>query len=222
MTTVEGFVERVSGVKFDNCFNPYTDTCPIFDQQSAPKIRRDNLTEILFSLTSVSSIDIWVGRDLGYKGGRRTGIALTDECSLDLYAAHLRLKSLRRATNGPAVKERTASNIFRILEGVSIPVLTWNVFPLHPFLSGDPFSNRQHTKEEAEVGFTFLEELCSLFKVGRIVAIGNDAAKWARKVSCENYQVRHPSYGGQTQFLDQMRSIYSLDRVEEKQQLQLI
>lgn len=221
MSAVDGFVERVSNVKFHNCFNPYADTCPVFDQKLAPKIRKDNLRQILFSLTSAPVIDIWIGRDLGYKGGRRTGVALTDEFCLDIYASHLRLKSLRRSTNGPAVKERTASNIFRILEGVTVPVLTWNVFPLHPFLSGDPFSNRQHTKEEAEVGFTFLEELCALFDVRRIVAIGSDAAKWTRKISLDNYQVRHPSYGGQTQFLEQMRSIYTINEAE-KDQLQLI
>ncbi|WP_065377096.1 uracil-DNA glycosylase [Ensifer adhaerens] len=211
MKAIERFVERVSSVRFEDCFNPYADTCAVHDQKSAPNIRRNNLTQILFALASAPSVDVWVGRDLGYKGGRRTGVALTDEFCLDIYASHLKLKTLGRATNGPAVKEQTASSVFRILHGVDVPILTWNVFPLHPYSCGFPLSNRPHTREEAEVGFTFLQELCVLYEVRRIVAIGNDAAQWVRKVSCAHLHVRHPSYGGQAEFLEQMRLLYSIE-----------
>ncbi|WP_429815819.1 uracil-DNA glycosylase [Ensifer sp. B1-9] len=217
MNAIERFVERVSNVRFENCFNPYADTCPLHDQQSAPDIRRNNLTQILLALAAAPSVDIWVGRDLGYKGGRRTGVALTDEYCLDTYASHLRLKSLRRATNGPAVRERTASNVFRLLDRADVPIMTWNVFPLHPHCGEDSLSNRHHTREEAEVGFTFLQELCVLLEVRRIVAIGDDAAKWARKISSETIHVRHPSYGGQAEFLEQMRLLYPMAGTKGRQ-----
>jgi hypothetical protein len=44
----------------------------------------------------------------------------------------------------------------------------------------------------------------------RIVAIGNDAARCARRIAPHTsvIQVRHPSYGGQNQFLSEIRSIY--------------
>jgi len=210
MIEIDRFVERISNLKLESCFNPYADICEVFDKESAPYIRCENLREILHSLKSARSVDIWVGRDLGYKGGRRTGLALTDENSLNLYASHLKLSSLKKATSGPAVKERTAANIFSILTEVDVPILTWNVFPLHPHESRKPFSNRQHTRSEAQIGFSFLEELCSIFPVGRVVAIGNDAARWTRELAPESLHVRHPSYGGQTEFLAQMRNIYSL------------
>ncbi|WP_197491974.1 uracil-DNA glycosylase, partial [Rhizobium bangladeshense] len=153
-------------------------------------------------------IDVWVGRDLGYRGGRRTGLALTDEHSLELYAFHLKVFSLERSTHGPPVKERTAASVYRVLTAVNIPILTWNVFPLHPHESGKPMSNRQHTRSEAELGFSFLEELCTSLPVRNLIAIGNDAAVWTQRLALRNLCVRHPSYGGQTIFLKQMNEIY--------------
>jgi hypothetical protein len=180
-------------------------------------IRRVNLLKILRVLEKSQAVDLWVGRDLGYRGGRRTGLALTDECSLHLYASHLGLSSLDRSTSGPPVKERTAENIFKILQIADVSILTWNVFPLHPREAGKPFTNRQHTKAEASVGFDFLQKLGELFQVRNVIAIGNDAAIWTRRLNARNICVRHPSYGGQSIFLDQMRQIYQLPELKKSQ-----
>jgi hypothetical protein len=61
-------------------------------------------------------------------------------------------------------------------------------------------------------GEELLSKLVSLLRPRRLVAIGNDAAKSAAKVcqSSEVVRVRHPSYGGQTQFLNTMNRHYSL------------
>ncbi len=208
MTRVENFVHKIAELKLVNCFNPYADTCEVFDRRFAPIIRQKNLLRILNALNTADEVDLWVGRDLGYRGGRRTGLALTDEHSLDLYASHLKVPSLERSTSGPAVKERTAANIYRVLRAVDVPILTWNVFPLHPHQSGNQMSNRQHTRAEAELGFDFLRELCDLYPVRNVIAIGNDAAAWTQRLPVQNFCVRHPSYGGQTTFLNQMAQIY--------------
>jgi hypothetical protein len=46
----------------------------------------------------------------------------------------------------------------------------------------------------------------------RVVAIGNDAAKVAAKFAgvTEVVQVRHPSYGGQSEFLAQIQCLYNV------------
>ncbi|MGC4407319.1 uracil-DNA glycosylase [Rhizobium rosettiformans] len=214
---IEGFIERLADVRFDNCFNPYADRCATYDVEFAPEIRRENLYSILKVLTSMSTVDLWVGRDLGYRGGRRTGIALTDERSLSLYADHLGLSELHRATIGEPVKERTAANIFRIISSVNVSILTWNVFPFHPFERGNSFSNRQHTKQEAVTGFSFLEEIADIVNVRNIVAIGNDAALWAERLGRTTHRVRHPSYGGQTEFLEQMHGLYGISSLDQEQ-----
>lgn len=49
-------------------------------------MRRDSLLKILLA-TMESGVDsLWVRRDFGYRGDRRTGLALTDDVHLDKYA----------------------------------------------------------------------------------------------------------------------------------------
>lgn len=217
VTKILSFVDRLAGTGLPDCFNPYCDKCEVFDRENAPSIRTKNLLTIFDALKDKPSVDLWVGRDLGYRGGRRTGLALTDEYSLDLYAMHLGLPQLQRATSGPPVKERTAANIFEILSVLARPILTWNVFPFHPHRSDNVFSNRQHSASEAKLGFSFLQELVEIFPVNRIVAIGNDAARWTTQLRGEHLQVRHPSYGGQTEFQTKMRRVYGIGVPLERQ-----
>jgi hypothetical protein len=171
----------------------------------------------MLEAASETEIDsLWIGRDLGYRGGRRTGLALTDDVHICEHATRWGV-SVQRPTKGEAIVERTASIIWNVLARIKAPVFLWNVFPLHPHEPGDPFSNRSHNSQERKAGEEILFELILLLKPRRLVAIGNDAALTAYRVADQHQvlQVRHPSYGGQTQFLKQLHEIYQLpDRPE--------
>jgi uracil-DNA glycosylase len=95
------------------------------------------------------------------------------------------------------------------------------VFPLHPHEPGDPFSNRTHRPHERAVGEELLAELVAMLRPRRLVAIGNDAAKVAFRLaaSAEAVQVRHPSYGGQSDFVRQVRCLYNLRGSNEQLKL---
>ena len=73
------FVAAIKDLKFHNAFNPYSDRCPIHDVPNAPSVRSKMLLAMLDVATSNEVDAIWIGRDLGYRGGRRTGLALTDD-----------------------------------------------------------------------------------------------------------------------------------------------
>jgi len=105
---------------------------------------------------------------------------------------------------------------------VPAPIFLWNVFPLHPHETGDPFSNRSHKPHERAVGQELLEELIAMLRPRRLVAIGNDAAKTASRVAgaADVVQVRHPSYGGQRDFVRQVQCLYALK--PEAEQLALL
>ncbi len=210
------FVKELSNLAFENTFNPYSDRCEVYDVYDAPEKRRALLKKMLIAASEVEVDSIWIGRDLGYRGGRRTGLALTDDVHLCHHAARWGIE-IGRLTKGQAVPERTAAVIWSVLEKITNPVFLWNVFPLHPYEAGDPFSNRAHNSRERLAGEELLGELVELLKPKRIVAIGNDAEKAAIrfKVQCEVLKVRHPSYGGQNTFLSQIRSRYELDNVCE-------
>lgn len=154
---------------------------------------------------------IWVGRDLGYRGGRRTGWALTDDIHIARHAERWKLIA-ERPTIGAAVAERTAAVIWSILNQIELNVFLWNVFPLHPHYQNEPFTNRQHNAKERKVGEEILNMLFCLLRPARIIAIGNDAAASAKYVSSgvPVICVRHPSYGGQGQFISQVSELYDI------------
>ena len=132
MKTPAKFVNALSAVKLENTFNPYSDTCPVHDVPNAAKLRRNNLRRCLEACLDGGADTIWIARDLGYRGGRRTGIPLTDEAHLHDASNLFSGAKLSRATIGSPIAERTASITWGQLNSISKPVMLWNIFPLHP------------------------------------------------------------------------------------------
>lgn len=212
----EHFVGALGALDLENAFNPYTDRCPIHDIDGAPQARADLLVEMLLVAVRVDIDSVWIGRDLGYRGGRRTGLALTDDVHIGAHAERWGL-SAKRPTKGEAITERTAAVIWNVLGQIKVPIFLWNVFPLHPHEPDNPFSNRSHNSKERRIGEQVLFQLILLLKPRRLIAIGNDAAQTAQRMAkaYEITQVRHPSYGGQTEFLSQVRKLYGLRRMKK-------
>jgi hypothetical protein len=165
---------------------------------------------------------IWIARDLGYRGGRRTGVPLTDEIHLNQAGALMGGIALDRATRGPVVAERTAAIVWSVLYGLGEPAVLWNIFPLHPHEPDDPFSNRCHTRAERDATWPMLMALITMFKPRRIVAIGRDAGMALSGLDISVEIVRHPSYGGQAEFVSGVRKIYGLtDDRNDQEMLEL-
>jgi len=214
------FVSALCDLEFEDTFNPYADRCPVHDAPGAPKTRAKALAAILQAAIDVEIDAIWIGRDLGYRGGRRTGLALTDDVHIEAHAARWGV-SAERPTKGRAVAERTAAVIWGVLSRIEAPVFLWNVFPLHPHKSNDPFTNRSHNSAERHAGEELLRQLIQLLRPRRLIAIGNDAAQVAHRMMDmrDVVQVRHPSYGGQSLFTRQMQNLYGLPGVVRQAQL---
>lgn len=206
--TIADFVTELSSITLPNVFNPYRDLCEIADHSNSAVIRRRNLTCYCQAIQGMDARMLWLGRDLGYRGGRRTGIALTDEFHLDLLINTYRVAGIAKATIGAEVKkERTATEVWKLLRAIQQPVFLWNVFPFHPFDPDKPFTNRRHTRQEFELCADFLVELVALLEPTTIVVLGADAETAVSRLGLRCQRVRHPSYGGQVDFAREIRQI---------------
>lgn len=210
---IEVFCNRIAATTLPNVFNPYASCCPIHDLPDAPEIRRRNLSRILNYHASKPAPSIWFGRDLGYRGGRRTGLALTDEVMMIAGYKRLGQTPLEKATRGPVLVERTASVIWELIGRLDELPILWNAFPLHPHEPDRPMTNRTHTKLEREVTAWSIEELKTRFPDAKLIAIGNDASKALRDLGYIHETARHPSYGGQRDFVVKMESLHELSPV---------
>ncbi len=202
------FIDQLQTLSFDRVFNPYTERCSYFDRDQAPQLRTHALREILTRASMTELDSLWLGRELGYRGGRRTGLAFTDDLHFATHTQRWHV-AIQRPTRGDWVKEQTATMIWKVLAPLESQVFLWNVFPLHSHHPGRPFTNRAHNAKERQVGTEILMDLIALLQPKRILSIGKDAALVAKQVggSRKVYPIRHPSYGGQRDFLQQMSAL---------------
>ena len=205
------FVEELRRLSFKDVFNPYADRCIVHDLDDAPRRRRDSLRSMLEAARGRGVDSMWIGRDLGFRGGRRTGLAFTDDVTIGTHGERWAI-AIERPTKGEVMHERSAGTIWNVLSQIKEPVFLWNVFPLHPHDADMPFSNRSHSSMERQVGEEILRQLICLLSPCRLIAIGNNAAHSARRLGLKQQvvQVRHPSYGGIKQFTAQISLLYQL------------
>ena len=206
------FVTELQSLKCANTFNPYRDVCTEFDFEDANAIRTNTLLRILEVAVNSEIDSLWIGRDLGHRGGRRTGLAFTDDRHLANHGERWNVPT-PSPTVGSEVSERTATVIWQILNRTESNIFLWNVFPLHPHLDGLPFTNRAHTAAERRIGMEVLDELIELIRPRRLICIGADARMAVSSFgsSTKIYSARHPSYGGQAEFIDQMTRLFELN-----------
>jgi len=111
----------------------------------------------------------------------------------------------RKATPGPKLStEASATMVWATIRCADPVPLLWNAFPFHPFLTGNPHSNRAPTASELLLGAPFLEKLIDLFPIEQVVAIGNLASQSLTRLGVPHKKVRHPSQGGKQKFVDGM------------------
>lgn len=202
------FVAALSQIKLAGVFNPYADRCVVHDLADGPAVRRSNLRSYLSAIEAADANTIWMGRDLGYRGGRRTGLALTDEVHLTALAETYPGATPAKATKGPAIAERTAAEIWSVLSSLDKPPLLWNVFPFHPYELGNEMTNRRFAARELAEVSELNRALIDWLRITRIVCIGQDAASYADHFGIRVEYVRHPSYGGIPEFRAGMRRLY--------------
>ena len=109
---VKLFIDELSAVKLKDVFNPYSEICDTYDHDQSAIIRCNNIRHYFSTAAKIGVDGIWLGRDPGYLGARRTGIAFTDE--EHLYLSPLLYPQLRfeKATKTASFVERLPQKLF--------------------------------------------------------------------------------------------------------------
>ena len=197
---IEPFVESLARVELsDRATNQYARG----DRRNA--IRRSNLRLYLERIGRPRML--LVGEAPSHRGGRLTGIPFTSET---IMLRHLG-PEFRKATPGPNLStEASATMVWVTIACIEPRPVLWNAFPFHPFVRGNPFTNRAPTSEELRIGAPFLEGMLRLFPIESVVAIGNLASRSLTLLGIEHEKVRHPSQGGKQKFVDGMARLSQL------------
>ncbi len=172
-------------------------------------IRRSNLRRYLEELDAIGPRMLLVGEAVSHRGGRLTGIAFVSEAVLLNGVALANGRRILGAERGyrkadpstPVSTEASATMVWGTIRAIEPLPLLWNAFPFHPFVAGNPLSNRMPAPMELAIGERFVRRLIRLFDIESVAAIGNQAALTLTRLGFAHEKVRHPSQGGKTKFV---------------------
>lgn len=206
------FLNLLKSKSFIDVFNPYTDWCKVFDIPEASIIRSNNLLNYMEKMEEIQPSSIWVAEALGHRGGRRTGLAMTDDFNLPEVSKLLGIKNIKSACINQ-VREMTANQIWSLLAKLPIgdvPFL-WNIFPFHPYLHKKSTSNRPLKSIELKETEDIFHYLFEFFEFDQILAIGKKSFLRLENLGYKPTYIRHPSHGGSKIFRKQMSEIYDVN-----------
>lgn len=196
---IERFILRLqTRVHSATVFNPYRDPALV-----------NNLRHYLRAMIHWQGerCALLVGEAPGYRGCRLTGIPFSSG-ELLLGGQHRFFRELAPRLDIAVIeKEASASMVWECLERRRNLPLFWNTFPFHPHREGKAQSNRAPVAQEIREGRHYLEMLIEIYQPQCFAAVGRAAENAlgllfpAQKVR----YIRHPSYGGKSDFVAGMK-----------------
>ena len=179
--------------------------------------RKSNLRRYLTLIAQETPPFMLIGEAPGYRGTTVTGIPF-----MSIRQASSRPGLITRDpsgdgfavapidADGPPPWEATSGFMWKALDARSTPApLLWSTYPHHPFVLGDPSSNRRPRPDEIRRGIPLAISLASLFGITRFIAVGRVAEQALATNGVEATPVRHPAQGGAAIFAAQMAELLS-------------
>jgi len=198
VAAIDALLADLSKATIGTTLNQFREVGPD-DVVDAAAIRLANLRQYLEERDRADVVAI--GEAGGYQGMRWSGIAFTSEFDLQRWGDPYR-RSSRRSRPW---KEPSGTIVHGVLDemGAERRVILWNTVPTHPFLSGQPLSNRRPTGVEVAAGVPFAERLIDIVQPRLVVGVGRIAAD---TLGSRAVYVRHPAQSGATAFRAGMRA----------------
>jgi uracil-DNA glycosylase len=199
VVAIDALLADLSKATIGTTFNQFRELGPD-DAPGAPAIRLANLRHYLLERDQADVLA--VGEAAGYQGMRWSGIAFTSEFDLLRWG-----DPYQRSSRRPRPwREPSGTIVHGILDelGAERRVILWNTVPTHPYLPGQPLSNRRPTRPEVVAGLLYAERLIDILRPRLVVGVGRIAADTLGKRAA---YVRHPAQSGATAFRAGMREL---------------
>ncbi|WP_431278517.1 uracil-DNA glycosylase [Leifsonia poae] len=104
--------------------------------------------------------------------------------------------------------EASSAVVWSVLADWSGPLpLSWPIYPHHPFVAGDPHTNRTPRPSEVRAGTPVALQVARAFGIETILAVGRKAQGALSAEGIEAPAVRHPAQGGARQFAEQVAAL---------------
>jgi len=189
-------------------FNPWRDRCADDVPSNGPVAKLARLAAHL----DCNPKFILCGEAPSYRGCRHSGIAFTSECQLlDERIPGIPKMNPRLTRGADAYFERSAKIVWDELYDLRIEKRTilWNAIQMHPHRLGEPHSNRTPKSDEIAMGRPALQMLVAEFPLAKVFAVGKSAERLLNSVGIPATPVRHPAYGGATEFKQGLERLVS-------------
>lgn len=150
-----------------------------------------------------------IGEAPGYKGCALTGIPFTSQRVL-ASRSHPFLDTLRPSLSITGdVSEATATIVWDYLADCQAVPAMWNIFPFHPHAPGNLQSNRRPTSAEVHGSKRFIQRVFDILTPETVIAVGNTSAAALNQMfpDLDFKSIRHPSFGGKSDFVKGMRQV---------------
>ena len=188
-------------------FNPWRDRCPHDAAGNGPA---EKLARLALHLDCNPAF-ILAGEAPGYQGCRYSGIAFTSERLLG-EGSIPRIPRLinRLSTRRLPFSEPSATIVWKTLYelGIAERTILWNALQLHPHRPDNVWSNRTPTPSEISLGEPALRLLLEAFPSAKIIAVGKKSAGLLHEMGISTAAaLRHPAYGGATEFAAGLRDL---------------
>lgn len=151
-----------------------------------------------------------VGEALGFKGGKLTGIPFSSGAIYQRFQHPLLQQIAPQLDIETIESENTATIVWEYLSRTGRTPLFWNAFPFHPHPRGERNKNRAPTVAEVKKGVGYLQCLAELYQPNVIAGVGGKGTACARAAFPEHevVAIRHPSYGGKSEFIAGVERLY--------------
>jgi uracil-DNA glycosylase len=204
LAALDALLGDLSKATIGATFNQFREIGP----DDVPEARAIRLANLRHYLSEREQADVLaIGEAAGYQGMRWSGIAFTSEFDLLRWGG-----PYRRSSRRPRPwKEPSGTIVHGVLDelGAERRVVLWNTVPTHPFLPGQPLSNRRPTRPEVAAGLPYAQRLIDILRPRLVVGVGRIAAD---TLGDRAVYVRHPAQSGATAFRAGMRELLQASR----------